>query len=159
MSVTTDPPISTSAKYANYREQFGRLSRAIKSGFYLEAIFIEYSILEDRTESLLRHAGAWDALAKKSRNGQPSLDAKVNRIKKLAEEKKSPLHRRFSDDLPDRILAWKEERNRLIHALLKQSLSAESLSRLAREGEELAKKIRDRVNAYKRAVTDVDRND
>lgn len=44
-------------KYANYKEQMGRLSKALTQGFFLEAIFIEYAILEDRLESILRHSG------------------------------------------------------------------------------------------------------
>ncbi len=46
-------------KYENYREQMGRLKRAIREHFYLEAIFIEYAILEDRLEAVFRHAGKW----------------------------------------------------------------------------------------------------
>ena len=52
-------------KHENYREQFVRLKKALTSKFYLEAIFIEYSIIEDRTESILRHAEKWDAYLKK----------------------------------------------------------------------------------------------
>ena len=44
-------------KYNNYREQFKRLDRSLKNEFYLEALFIEYAIIEDRTESVLKHAG------------------------------------------------------------------------------------------------------
>ncbi len=36
--------ISNIQKYENYREQMGRLKRALNSHFYLEAIFIEYAI-------------------------------------------------------------------------------------------------------------------
>ena len=53
-------------KYANYKEQMGRLKKALSQGFYLEAIFIEYAILEDRLESVLRHSGKW--------NGSPEKD-------------------------------------------------------------------------------------
>lgn len=42
-------------KYENYKEQNERLTRALKNHFYLEAIFIEYSILEYRTEAILRY--------------------------------------------------------------------------------------------------------
>lgn len=38
-------------KYLNYKEQMGRLKKAIANSFYLEAIFIEYAIIEDRLES------------------------------------------------------------------------------------------------------------
>ena len=47
-------------KYLNYKEQFKRLNRAISSGFNLEAMFIAYSIMEDRSESVLRHAGKYE---------------------------------------------------------------------------------------------------
>ena len=47
-------------KYENYREQFKRLNNALHNGFNLEAMFIEYAIMEDRTESILRHTGKWD---------------------------------------------------------------------------------------------------
>lgn len=47
-------------KYLNYCEQMKRLKKALGSGFYLEAIFIEYAVLEDRLESALRHAGAFN---------------------------------------------------------------------------------------------------
>lgn len=35
-------------KYENYKEQFTRLKSALNNGFNLEAIFIEYAIMEDR---------------------------------------------------------------------------------------------------------------
>ena len=47
-------------KYENYKEQFKRLNRALTNGFNLEALFIEYAIMEDRTESILRHAEKWE---------------------------------------------------------------------------------------------------
>ena len=56
-------------KYENYREQFKRLNSALHSGFNLEAMFIEYAIMEDRTESILRHADKWEAYIK-SRKGR-----------------------------------------------------------------------------------------
>ena len=52
--------IDNMQKYENYKEQMGRLKRALNSHFYLEAIFIEYAIMEDRLESGLRHAGRWN---------------------------------------------------------------------------------------------------
>ena len=35
-------------KYENYKEQAIRLKKAINAKFYLEAVFIEYAIIEDR---------------------------------------------------------------------------------------------------------------
>ena len=47
---------SNQQKHENYKEQFQRLYKALSNGFNLEAMFIEYAIMEDRTESALRHA-------------------------------------------------------------------------------------------------------
>ena len=52
----------------------------------------------------------------------------------------------------DEILAWKEERNRLIHALLKQTLTTEEVSEIAHTGERLTKEIRTRATNFSRAV-------
>ena len=42
-------------KYENYREQFKRLNSALNNGFNLEAMFIEYAIMEDRTSFVIAH--------------------------------------------------------------------------------------------------------
>ena len=76
-------------KYANYKTQMGRLKKALSYQFYLEAIFIEYAIMEDRLESVLRHSGKWDPKP----GTFPSLDAKRNKIAKLAEEHKNPIRK------------------------------------------------------------------
>ena len=39
-------------KYLNYKEQMVRLKKAMAAQFYLEAIFIEYAVMEDRLESI-----------------------------------------------------------------------------------------------------------
>ena len=139
-------------KHENYREQFVRLKKALASEFYLEAIFIEYTIIEDRTESILRHAGMWDACVKKQRGRFLTLEKKIEYIKEIAREKKSIAHRYFSDSLLDEILVWKEERNRLIHALLKQILTTEEVSEIAHTGEQLTKEIRTRATNFSRAL-------
>ena len=42
-------------KYNNYKEQFKRLNKAINSCFFLEAMFIAYAIMEDRSDSILSY--------------------------------------------------------------------------------------------------------
>ena len=145
-------PINNQQKHENYREQFVRLKRALAAEFYLEAIFIEYTIIEDRTESILRHVGKWDACVKKQRGHFLTLEKKIEYIKEIAREKKSIQNKYFSDTLMDEILEWKEERNRLIHALLKQTLTTEEVSKIAHTGERLTKEIRTRATNFSRAV-------
>ncbi len=139
-------------KYENYREQFKRLNRAMANGFHLEAMFIAYALMEDRTESVLRHAGKWDAYLKSRKGREPNIDSKTRYIQKLAEEKKALPHKFFSDDLLDRILSWKEDRNRLIHALLRQQLEHNEIRTLAERGCDLAKLLRTRAGNYSRAA-------
>ena len=105
-------------KYENYKEQFKRLNKAIHSNFYLEAMFIAYAIMEDRTESILSYEGN-----EINSDRFVSINRKLKKIKQLAERNNSLPERYFSDTLIDEILEWKEERNSLMHALMKQSLT------------------------------------
>ncbi len=140
-------------KYENYREQFKRLNSALRSGFNLEAMFIEYAIMEDRTESVLHHAGKWETyLKKRGRNGT-TLNSKIVYIQKQMESNRNDLlNRYFSNDLLDRILVWKEDRNRLIHALLKQQLGHNEVSKLTAQGKLLVDELRKRAGNYNRAM-------
>ena len=49
--------ISNKKKQENYRIQCRRLKKAMDNAFYLEAVFIEYAILEDRADSVLAYEG------------------------------------------------------------------------------------------------------
>lgn len=135
-------------KYANYREQMGRLKKALAYQFYLEAVFIEYAIMEDRLESVLRHSGKW--------NPKPdqfvSINIKRKKVAKLAEEKKGLAHKYFSVELTDSIEKWITDRNQLIHALMKQSLHTEDLSELAEQGQDIVKTLCNKVSLYNRAL-------
>lgn len=139
-------------KYENYKTQFQRLTKALLNDFNLEAIFIEYAIMEDRTESILRHADQWEAYVKSRRGRKPSIESKITHIQKCAENKKAVLHRYFADDLLDKMLAWKNERNRLIHALLKQKLEHGEIKALAEQGYELVTELRNRAGNFNRAI-------
>ena len=139
-------------KYENYREQFKRLKSALNSGFNLEAMFIEYAIMEDRTESILRHTGKWEAYLKSRKGREPSIDSKIKYVQKLAENRKDLLHRYFSDEMLTELLSWKEERNRLIHALLEQQLEHNEVRTLAEQGKQLVDELRKRAGNYNRAI-------
>ena len=139
-------------KYENYREQFKRLNSALNYGFNLEAMFIEYAIMEDRTESILRHAGKWETYLKSRKGREPNIDSKIRYIQKIAEEKKTIPNKYFSDTLLNDILQWKEDRNRLIHALLKQQLEHGEVGELAAKGKQLADALRTRAGSYNRSA-------
>ena len=143
-----DSNVENQQKYENYRVQMGRLKSALRGHFNLEAIFIEYAIIEDRLEAILRHADKWHPKEKSF----VSIDSKIKQVAKLAEEKKNPAHRCFPPELTDRILVWKEKRNRLIHALLKQSLNSDDIILIAEEGELLAKQLCSKATSHRRLL-------
>lgn len=144
------PPISGQDKYDNYKVQFARLNKAIKNEFYLEAIFIEYAILEDRTESVLHHAGLWEAYLGNRKIA--NISTKLTFIKKKAQAKSSSFHAYFSDDLLDQLRDWKNKRNPLIHDLLNQKLGDDDLKELALEGNKLVRILRTRATAHNRML-------
>ena len=147
-----DTMIDNQQKYQNYTEQFRRLNKALANGFNLEAMFIEYAIIEDRTESILRHTGYWDAYMKKRGSHSITINSKITYIQGKVNAGDKLLRKYFSDDLLDRILTWKEDRNRLIHALLKQPLAHNEVSVLAAQGNELVRALRSKASSYNRAV-------
>ena len=144
--------IDNHQKYLNYKEQFKRLNRAIANKFTLEAIFIAYSIMEDRSESVLRHSGKYERYIEKLNGKNPSIDSKIKEILKCRSNRKDMMFKFFSDDFLDKVLSWKEERNIMVHALLKQRLTGEELEGLALRGREYAKIFCNRSTAYRRAL-------
>ena len=88
-----------------------------------------------------------------SRKGrEPNIDSKVKYIRKLAENRKDTLHKYFSDDMLTELLEWKEDRNRLIHALLKQQLEHNEIRTLAEQGKQLVDELRKRAGNYNRVI-------
>lgn len=151
MSDMDNKPINIQ-KYENYKEQFKRLKMAMSHCFYLEAMFICYAIMEDRTESILVHAGKWDAYLKKRGRYQVTIDSKIKYIKSFSTQKNSLTNKYFGDEILDEIIEWKDERNRIMHALMKQNLTTEELESLASRGEMLAKTITNRSGSFTKAL-------
>ncbi len=133
-------------KYNNYKEQMTRLKRAMKAQFYLEAIAIEYAIIEDRIESALRHSGVFRP------DKHNMLNRKLNRLAELQRNKNGLAKKYFSDELIQEIHSWKNERNPMTHALLNLQLHTEDLQDIAERGEILLKKVNSKVSSYNRAL-------
>ena len=121
-------------KYYNYKVQSQRLKKAMDNGFLIEAIFIEYAMIEDRAEAVLRYEN--NTINSKH---HVTINRKLNKIKMLLTNKNSLISRYFSSELIDEVIEWKDKRNPMIHAMMKQSLSTEGLRELAEEGLALTK--------------------
>ena len=136
-------------KYNNYKTQMGRLKKALNSQFYLEAMFIEYAIIEDRAEAILRYENN----SIKEKEGHPvSINRKLKRILALTEERNSLAGKYIDTKVVNEILEWKEERNGLIHALMKKKITTEEICVIVFKGEELAKSFTNMATNYRRAL-------
>lgn len=133
-------------KFINYKEQTGRLKRALRNEFYIEAVTIEYAIIEDRLESVLRHEGVFNP----DKHG--SLARKLKRVRELRRRKASLENKYFSDEFLDSIEAWKEKRNPLIHALLKLELTKEEVRGTAEQGYEIVKQLNSKATSIRRKL-------
>lgn len=124
-----------------------RLNKAIKNKFYLEAVFIEYSILEDRTDALLIYcygenkASKWD-----------KITPRINKLKAVVGDKYLNINKYISLALLERTLKWIEVRNSIIHALMKRNNSSVELETLAIEGLELVKIFNTKSIAFKKKI-------
>ncbi len=148
--------IENKLKYLNYKEQFKRLNRAILNGYNLEAMFIAYSIIEDRTKAILIHIEKYDFYLKKHKN-RSSLHTKITYIQKNIENDKL-LKQYFSDVLLDEILKWKNLRNDMVHDLLNQKITSMDLADLACTGRDLAKQLRNKTTNHRNALARQSRN-
>ena len=138
--------ITSMEKYGNYKEQMDRLKKAMDNHFLLEAVFIEYAIMEDRCESLLRHSGVFNPKKHKM------ISKKLKSLEELTGNNASLIRKYISAELLQQISAWKDERNRLIHALMKQSLTSEEIEDLAEQGRKIVKTLCSKATSYKRAL-------
>ncbi len=136
--------IINSEKQENYRVQMGRLSKALRSEFYLEAVFIAYAIIEDRTAAMLRYT---DDFNPEKHN---ALNKKLNKLDAVRRGKGHPLQRYVSDELLSDLHEWKNGRNKIVHALLNQSVTTEELKDFAEKGSSLAKILSSKCTLYKR---------
>ena len=129
-------PLKNMEKYEIYRAMNGNLSKAMKAGYYYEAIFIEYAILEDRCTSLLKHAGSKYIDGK---GFELKLSTKINKLRSNSSFTEHYVRQRITLKLLDEIEAWKRERDKLIHALAKIKYDDESTRDVAIKGQNLVR--------------------
>lgn len=124
-------------KYEIYKTLKVQLKKSITSGFYYQAIFIEYAILEDRTNSLLRHA----KLNTENNKGEDlSISRKLNKLKSCKPFTNSIIRKKLPIDFIEEIVSWKKQRDSLIHELAKIKYDDESVSEVALKGKVLIDK-------------------
>lgn len=125
-------------KNEKYASLMDKLKKSIRNEFYYEAIFIEYAILEDRTESLLRHA---KLKTKGPDEKNLSLAMKLKNICNSPNFKKPYISKNLTSELLCSVNKWKVKRNILIHDLIRCPYKDEQVRNIAEEGYEIVKKM------------------
>lgn len=131
------------------------LSKALKSEFYYEAIFIEYAILEDRLASVLKYA----EIPYTDKNGQDiSIKAKLNRIESRKELSNKFYKDRLTPALIQECRTWTDEGNSLIHHMANLPYDSEKVRQIAIDGNELVRQVKNKtasvINRLKREHKD-----
>lgn len=144
--VLVEEPAAGTRKQENYKLQMARLNKAMKAGFYLEAVLIEQAIIEDRLQSILEHAGVYNPEKHKF------FKKKLDRVKALTQNKKGLAHRYFNDGILDEVDDWRSARNDIVHRLMSQSADFNQLHAYAARGQELTKTLRNKARSFNRMV-------
>ncbi|WP_264536709.1 hypothetical protein [Flavobacterium sp. N1736] len=115
-----------------YAKYISQLEETYFKGFYFEAAWIQYVLLEDRLVSLLKNSGGnLDAKNKEIRMMGPKLGKLVERCS-TSSVLKNELDR---DDLINKLDTWKNLRNTLMHSMVDGS---QSIKQIENDIQELA---------------------
>ena len=135
-------------KKEKYAILMSKLKKATDNEYYYEAIFIEYAIFEDRTESLLKHAGK----KFQEKNGNPfKISKNLKKIKSEKEFQATYIRKHITEELIEKIYEWKMERDQLMHNIINLQYKNDEIKMLALNGECLVKKFNSKtqlVNKY-----------
>lgn len=136
--------LSNTEKYEVYKSLHGNLAKAMKLGFYYQAIFIEYAIAEDRCKSALRHAGV---KFENSRGFELKLSEKIRKLRDNAVFCARYPRSRLPLSLLDELMEWKRDRDGLVHALVNRPYNDEALREVAERGKRITDQLSTRVRS------------
>lgn len=137
--------ITNEQKRDNYSILKTKLKKALAAGFYFEACMIEYALIEDRTSSILSHAG----VCANAYDSNKLLSNKLNSIEYQIGKGHPIISKKVEKDLMPAIKEWKDSRNDIVHRACIRKTDEDELKSIALEGKELVDKI---CNASKRVT-------
>lgn len=123
-----------------------KLSKALRYEFWFEACMIEYAIIEDRTSSILAHAG----VCQNAYDSSKKLSNKLNSIEHCIGKAHPIISKKVSADLIAKLRAWKDRRNDLVHRACTLYSETE-----AREIAEAGKKLVDELSNAAQRVSNL----
>jgi hypothetical protein len=126
---------------------------AISEGFYMEACWIQYAIIEDRLNSVIRHA--YPKNGERLLTTLRGLDRKLEHIIEKIHKKDQDCLKTIHSELLGRIKNWKNIRNALMHEITDTPdypSIQKKLEALSPVGTKLVNELGNRVRKYKAVV-------
>ena len=136
-------------KYEAYKSMKVNLTKAMNSGFYYEAIFIEYAIIEDRCLSLLQSA---EVKVVDNRGHTIKLSTKINKFRTHKAFVFPFIRKKLTADFLDELENWKRDRDALIHDLANIPYDPESVKSIAEHGKEIVRQLDNKVKSIQRYI-------
>jgi N12 class adenine-specific DNA methylase len=141
--------ITNEEKHQVYATLKTKLKIALQQEFYLEALLLEYAIMEDRLTSILRHSG----ISYLQSNGEEiGIKKKLDKISNAIRSKRLPIYRKVQQELIDEIMAWKSTRNDLVHKSCQRMFNNVEVKECAIAGNELVRRLTNASRTVKNAA-------
>ncbi len=137
--------ITNEEKHENYIRLKAKLKKSLVGEFWFEACMIEYAIIEDRTASILLHAGITD------KGWEKKLSNKLNSIENQIGKKHPIIGKKVSLATVREIREWKEVRNETVHRACITKYDEDAIRVLAIRGKELMDRISNDAKKVSRA--------
>lgn len=100
-----------------YEDLYDQITAAVNAEFYLEAAWLEYAFMEDRTTNALAWAGGRVLDKKGKRIARPSLESKLSALKARLPSNPELMRAMRGAAVLDAAQRWRKRRNTLAHAL------------------------------------------
>lgn len=148
-------PITNEEKRQVYSILKTKLKIAVQQEFHLEALLLEYAIIEDRLSSILRSA---DIVYLRNDGTEISIQKKLDKIRNANVSKQFPIYKKVPMELISEIEEWKNVRNDLVHKSCTRIYNSEEVNQCARAGNDLVRRISNTARSVKRACEKVGQN-
>ena len=110
---------------------------------------IEYSIIDDRVSSILKHAGI-TYLRTDGKN--MDLLPKIKKVRNAIRDKRKPIYRKTPDELREKTDEWRVIRNKLVHERCQNVYDSEEVKQCALAGNDLVRQLSNAARAVKYAA-------
>ena len=147
-------------KYQHYRYMLNNLKYSLEKNFYLQAVLIEYAIIEDRIESIIKHLFGENKIYNNvAKQDKKMLEAKLNYLKdNILYCSDAWIKKYVTFELINKIKNWKKNRNAIVHSLMNRYEESNQIKDIALEGEKLTMEVINTATKVKKRLEVIRKN-